>query len=47
METVADTGDNIIIYESTANGYNFFKEEFERGLRDDNNIKDNKYNNIG
>ncbi len=39
METVADTGDNIIIYESTANGYNFFREEFERGLRDDNNIK--------
>ena len=39
METVADTGDNLIIYESTANGYNFFKEEFEKGLREDSNIK--------
>ena len=39
METVADAGDNITIYESTANGYNFFKEEFEKGLRNDNNTK--------
>ena len=40
-ETVADTQDNIIIYESTANGFNFFKNEFEKGLIEDkeNNVK--------
>ncbi len=37
METVADAEDNITIYESTANGYNFFRNEFERGLRNDDN----------
>lgn len=39
METVADAEDNITIYESTANGYNFFRNEFERGLRSEGNIK--------
>lgn len=38
METVANEGDNLIIFESTANGYNFFKEEFEKGLDPNNKI---------
>ena len=28
MATVVAMGDNIIIYEDTVNGYNFFREEF-------------------
>lgn len=37
METMADEGDNLATYESTANGYNFFKDEFEKGLTNNDN----------
>jgi hypothetical protein len=36
LQSVADAEDNRIIFESTANGNNFFREMFEEGLRKNN-----------